>query len=255
MVKLRSGSTTMTDSTLTMSTDHFVLCFKEALKDSEILDALKVITNPNKQELADMVSGEIYKQLQPLRDELRQRDEVISSLKKNVHSLEQQIDDLEQYSRRESVRIAGIPENENENTDEIVLDVCSSMKLEPMLKPEDISVSHRVGKKDPNRSPRQIIVRFTSRKARERVYRSRTALRDVNRARTGPNATTPGIFINEDLTSRRAKLASKARQMAKDGQFRDTWTYMGNVIVKDQHNRITRINKESDLLSLANRPT
>ena len=37
--------------------------------------------------------------------------------------LESRIDELEQYSRRYCIRVAGISESDNENTDEIVLDL------------------------------------------------------------------------------------------------------------------------------------
>ena len=41
------------------------------------------------------------------------------------------------------------------------------------------------------------------------------------------------IFVNEDLTSRRSKLANETRQMKSSKKITDCWTYNGKVLVKD----------------------
>ena len=41
------------------------------------------------------------------------------------------------------------------------------------------------------------------------------------------------IFLNEDLTGIRAKLAREARVLKKSGKIDDTWTFNGNVMIKD----------------------
>ena len=53
-------------------------------------------------------------------------------------------DALEQYTRRNSVRISGYPEQANENIDEIVLTIAGVIDVQ--LLPSDIDRSHRVGK-------------------------------------------------------------------------------------------------------------
>ena len=55
-------------------------------------------------------------------------------------------DDLEQYSRRNNIRIVGIPEEAEESTDEITIDFMKQ-KLVVELKENDICRSHRVGRK------------------------------------------------------------------------------------------------------------
>ncbi|VDI31329.1 Hypothetical predicted protein, partial [Mytilus galloprovincialis] len=58
--------------------------------------------------------------------------------------LEWKNDDLEQYTRRQSIRIAGIPEIFFESTDDEVLKFSNDV-LNSQLEPGEIDRSHRVG--------------------------------------------------------------------------------------------------------------
>ena len=75
-----------------------------------------------------------------------------------------QLDDLEQYTRRTNIPIYGIPESNVENADpcedtDILATNFIKEELGVDLKPEDISRSHRVGKR--SSKPRPIIVRLS----------------------------------------------------------------------------------------------
>ena len=56
------------------------------------------------------------------------------------------------------------------------------------------------------------------------------------------------IFINEDLTQRRAALARDARSLKNNGAIADTWTIYGKVFVKDVHNHVSVIAQPRDLI-------
>ena len=58
------------------------------------------------------------------------------------------------------------------------------------------------------------------------------------------------IYLNEDLTARRAKLAYDARQLKKAKKIVDCWSSYGKVIVKDSNNKIREIKSPSDLLNI-----
>lgn len=80
---------------------------------------------------------------------------------------------MEQYSRRNCLKITGIPEEKNENTDTLAPNVFNNLVLKEnteKISVKDISRSHRVGKYDPRRKPRDIIVKFTSYRDRAKVY-------------------------------------------------------------------------------------
>lgn len=55
-------------------------------------------------------------------------------------------DDSEQYSRRNNIRIVGVPERAEKSTDEITIDFMKQ-KLGAEFKENDICRSHRVGRK------------------------------------------------------------------------------------------------------------
>ena len=66
----------------------------------------------------------------------------IHELESNNRKLEN--DALEQYGRRNILRVSGIPKSENEYTDHIILHLASDMGV-PMSS-SDINRSHRIGK-------------------------------------------------------------------------------------------------------------
>lgn len=55
------------------------------------------------------------------------------------------------------------------------------------------------------------------------------------------------IFINEDLTKLRADIFKNARVLKKDKKITDCWTWNCSILVKDNSNRIIKINNYHDL--------
>ena len=85
----------------------------------------------------------------------------LSSNQSKISNLDDKIEQLEMYSRRNGVRIHGIPENKDENTDELVLKIAEDIGADiPKLA---LGRSHRVGKRFTDRkAPRPIIVKYIS---------------------------------------------------------------------------------------------
>ena len=67
--------------------------------------------------------------------------------------------------------------------------------------PEAFAAVHRVGKKKGDK-PRQVMVRFVSRRVRDNVMGKKKVLKDQGK----------GVFINEDLTLLRSKMMYAIRQ-------------------------------------------
>ena len=161
-----------------------------------------------------------------------------STLRERVQQLELEADRAQQYSRRNCLRVSGLPEAQSENTDDIILDMAKAAGANLSL--EEIDRSHRVGKpKAPNARPRDIIVKFISYRARQKLYKKRAALRAVNNYKRS--------YINEDLTKKRSSLLYAARQLAKQHVILSTWSSDGTVLVKNREDRIHVINSEEDL--------
>ena len=76
----------------------------------------------------------------------------------------------------------------------------------------------------------------------DKVFRSRTKLKVHNHEHPGSQ-----VFINEDLTARRASLAYTTRQLKKAGKLNDCWTSDGKIVIKDLANKIVQINSADEL--------
>lgn len=169
---------------------------------------------------------------------LRDNEEVVSflqgrvdSLTDTVHRMEAELDHQQQYSRRESLRIANpIPEQRGENTDALVVKIARDVMGIP-LSENEIARSHRVGKPKRNGKPRPIIVKFVSHKVKEKVYRAKDRI-----AMSGDYGK--GFFVNEDLTKTRFGILKSARELWKAKLISEFWTRDGNIFVRDFHAKV-----------------
>ena len=214
-----------------MDSQDFIANLLTALKNTEI-----------RKTLGEIVSETVKNEIVLLRKELKEKDQVISQLQHKVISLESDNDVLEQYARRNSLRLFGLPEEEGEDTaTRAVSFINNTMQVEPPITMEDIDRVHRISKKkmtltpstsdssspsinDPK--PRPIIIKFATYRARHRVISKKRNLQGTE------------IFLNEDLTQARSTLLYKARVMKRQKCITDVWTYDGAIVIKDKDKRI-----------------
>ena len=170
-----------------------------------------------------------------LESKLASKEKEIADLKKKLQCEQEsctrintRCDDLEQYGRRNNLRIFGMPENKDEDTDELVISVAAKLGLR--LTPAEIDRSHRTGKPKgrqgqnqtngqqggrPKDHPRPILVKFTSYKPRHNMITRRRSLKKT------------GISISEDLTmSKLQLLRSTVAHPAVD----QAWSSDGRII-------------------------
>ena len=106
--------------------------------------------------------------------------------------------------------------------------------LSRYLGPEDIDISHKLH----SQGEKPIIVKFTSHKAKSRLYKRRTGLKNIKLSDLFPTASSAArvegkkIFINENLTSYRKGLVKKANEKRRQGMLVSVWTLDGKVFVK-----------------------
>lgn len=226
-----SGSSTSSIPTIVLSDESM------AQISSLLVSTFKTQIESMVEQIANSVFSKLTCKLESLEKANEDLAKENADLKSKLCSLETTTDHLEQYSRRNSIRISGIKELPSENTDEIVLQIVKAVGSDIVL--GDIDRSHRVGKPNP-RKPRDVIVKFATYRARQKVYRSRALLKDKG---------YPNTFINEDLTRRRSSMLFKARQLVKNGTFIGAWSSDGNILVRDADSKIHRIDSERDLES------
>lgn len=143
----------------------------------------------------------------------------------SIKAINFKLDELEQYGRRNNLCFFGLPEQRNENTDNLIVSLIEE-KMKINIKLSDIERSHRVGRKsDDTKKSRPIIVRFCSYRIRADVYNKKKALKGTN------------TYVHEDLSKLRRGLLGKA--VAKYG-IKKVWTADGRLYwldTSDGHER------------------
>ena len=176
-------------------------------------------------ELKDSLIAEIrnplMEEMAALKTALSKKDQMIAALQSKVLELEERADDLEQYTRRNSLRVQGLSETEGEEDPiEKTLEFANrTLQLNPPLLPSDIDRAHRTGRSTPGQ-PRAFLVKFATYQQRRRVMMNKHRLRNTS------------IFINEDLTAARATLMWHARKAKREGKLSDCWSSDGRIFVK-----------------------
>ena len=217
------------------SSDHLALRIIALLNDDQVIDKLKQALFPK--ELSDKIEA-LNTRISKLTAQLDAKDSRIKALEEKVLNHEISADSAEQYSRRANLHVSGIPEADGggEDTDEKVLAVLNGeMGMQPPVQRHQIERSHRLGRKG--------VVRFVSERLRDDIYRRRTALKTHN-----ADHRDRQIYINEDLTARRGKLAYDTRQLKKAHKISDCWTTYGKVMTKDLAGKITEVKSPGDLM-------
>lgn len=203
-----------------------------ALSNAEVVTALKNIFNI--EELTTKVS-KLSDEVAELRKTINIKDTIISNLNEKVQSLEDSLDNLEQYGRRNNLRFHGISED-RKDTDKAIRDVArSSLGID--LKPEDISRSHRIGRPSPGKN-RVIMVRFST-------YNKRAAI--MNNSNKLKNS---GMFINEDLTPKRANLLFLARNAKRRNLISEARSRDGKIRIKTLNDKLEIIDSKNRLIEL-----
>lgn len=180
--------------------------------------------------------------------------ELTEQLQTRINSLEDRLEEMEQYSRRTCLKFCGVHEpvdDQTEDTDELILKIINTDILkhsEQKLTLEHIGRSHRLGKRKPD-VPRNIIVRFSIYRYRALVYRNKRYLKESNDI----PGNTSKIYVNEALTTKRVNLFKQTRKLYNDKLIKNCWTSDGRIFVRNKEDTQTvLISTESDLSQFFN---
>lgn len=211
----------------------------QIIKDSFETQISELVTS-----IVNGVVDGLNQQLSHLEKENKNLITENAELKKRVSKLEDVVDTAEQYSRRNCLRISGVREQADENTDEIVTNIASAIDADIDLR--DIDRSHRLGRPSsdqyPRDKPRDIIVKFSTYRARYKLFKARTLTKTKG---------FKGVFVNEDLTKNRSKLLYEARRRVKSEQLKSAWSTDGTILIRttnaDGSDVVRKITAISDL--------
>lgn len=197
----------------------------------DITDLIQKVTESCLQKFSSNMESKMDAMFSKFDKKFECLQEMVSNNMRKLSAAEKKIDQLEQYSRKNNLRLFGIPEANSENTDNLIVNLCKE-KLGIDINKEDIDRSHRVG--SDNKTTRAILVKFVSYRVKNDVYRKKKLLKGSK------------IVIKEDITKHRMELYQKA--VDKYGQ-RMVWTSDGKIVVLFE-NRKYYIQEEQDLLSI-----
>lgn len=159
-------------------------------------------------------------------------------VKQEIQKQSWKLDALEQYSRRESIKIIGLAEPAPgvvEDTTELVVETCRKIGVD--VSRHDISVCHRL----PGRA-KAVIAKFVRREKKIEVMKAKKQLKEI---------AGPKLMIFEDLTSLRSALL---RELKKDPNVRRTFTRDGRIhciVSENGREKKVTLDNPDDLFKLA----
>lgn len=150
--------------------------------------------------------------------------------------LNEKSNNLEQYTRRNSVRVYGITDKKNETPDETAIRVIklAKDKLNISLQQTDIDVAHRMGRHN-NDGNRPIICKFVRRYVKTEVMKVRRKLKGS------------AIVIREDLTHENAKLLENTSAHDK---VQAAWSDEGKIVALLKNNKKIVVDRRTNLDTL-----
>ncbi|KAK7475082.1 hypothetical protein BaRGS_00033695, partial [Batillaria attramentaria] len=193
---------------------------------------------------APVTNEQLMLQLQANGREISRLTDVETSAARDLANVAlRRADELDQYIRRNNMRIYGVGE-EGEDKDPAlceskIMDIIHNKLGLKDVSPRDIEAVHRLGKEPKRRatagetvSPRGIIVRCVSRKTRDNILYRRKKLKNS------------GVSMVEDLTQTNYHLLQRVKEY---DLCKSAWTKNGKVMMESKTGRVTWIKCLADL--------
>lgn len=166
-------------------------------------------------------------------------------LKKKVKTLEDRVEDMEQYSRSNCVEIQGIPYTPTEDVLSIVKDVGKALDL--TISDSMVDTCHRLGVRQNGDKPPGIIVKFVRRIDKEELLRKRRVKRTLSTRHMSRPDDLP-VYVNESLSPARRRLHAMARQYQRDNNYKFLWVRNGKILMrKEEKAPVKVISRQEDL--------
>ncbi len=192
--------------------------FKKIAKE-QCITTMNAEMKPTKEEIEGLKkeNSRLKRRLERLEFSLSCKDAKIDELKMKIDAIEQS-----QYDK--SVRIVGMPEEEDGESDISSIQKMARTKFEMDVKSSDIADMYRAGRVTETKKYRDLIVKFKKKSVRNEFYNNRRKLLSSN--------DQGCVYINEQLTEYRANLFFAARKQWKKKKLHSVWSQRGNILVR-----------------------
>ena len=137
------------------------------------------------------------------------------------------------------LEIHGVPFSRHENKNAIVLKIAEIIAPDLEIDEHEISTSHHLPTANSDFIP-PIIVKFTRRDTRDRIYNSKRRLKSKKASDLGLGFTQDSkLYINESLTKKSKELLKKVKSHARAHNFKFIWTRFGKVFIRKDDSPIS----------------
>ena len=210
-----------------------MLSLKKCLTDkfSKLAYDVKKQVKDEIQKEKEKMEEDINTNFQFLENDLRSKMEVF-------HKSQQAHNNLEQYTRKNSIRLFGFKENDEETSPEHLAIDFFKEKLQVDVREDEIEIIHRAGKYRPEgrhnpKKARPILIKFLSHKTKARVMRAKKALKGSE------------FWLAEDLTSETAEKVKLLNEIRKVKKIKNVWTIDGKIRVHELDDTVIMNNTSS----------
>ncbi|XP_044765628.1 uncharacterized protein LOC123321907 [Coccinella septempunctata] len=165
-------------------------------------------------------------------------------MKKELEELRERINDTEQVSRLNNVEIQGVPEKRDENLFKILEKIGEHINYEMTSSVIDYANRVQTNRNSERNQGRNIIVRFTSRRERDRFLMAAKTKRMENNGNPKLSLVnvSEAFYINEHLTLANKLLFKDVRLAAKAKDYKYVWVKNGAVFYrKDDASKIVLV--------------
>ena len=181
------------------------------------------------------IEGDINASFQFLEQDLQAR----------MANTQQELNRLEQCTRKNSVRLFGIGEQAEETSVETLAVQVLKDKLKIDVEENDIEIAHRAGKYRPEgrrdvKKARPVLIKFASHKMKVKVMKAKKEFKGSQ------------FWITEDLTKQTAERMKALNQMRIANKIKGAWTTDGKIKVRKMDDTIVMISSQDEIHQLQN---
>ena len=204
-------------------------------KISNLMEKMKQQVQEEVKKAKEQIEQDINANFQFLEDDMRSKMATIDKTNQHLNS-------LEQYTRKNSIRLFGIKESDEDNVERQAIQIIKdNLRIE--IKETDIEIAHRAGKFRPEgrrdaKKSRPVLLKFASHKTKVKIMRAKKEFKGTE------------YWVTEDLTSENADKVKVLNQLRKDNKIKSVWTVDGKIRVKKLNDTIVMITTKDEIQQL-----
>ena len=235
------------------ATEQYIINEVEQAK-ANIMDSMNAAIKKTLEESTTQNNANINRlkyKINELEKYIKYLEDDVDYLLGRNYSVEANIFNLQQRSRRNNLEIHGIPNDIlDENLENTILEILNINSLtSEEITNFDIEACHRLpGKRG---YPKPVIIKFLCRKVRDEILFNRENLYDIDLSKYGYDEDKNTLYINDNLSPHSKNIKYHCRNLRRDGIIKIyTFEHCNFKIKFVEGDRWYKINHEDDLYSL-----